>query len=191
MGDEGNDRRWKDLVRKDRPTEMAQVAELNGQAETVVRGSLGLDQIELRTPKRAVSDQALLVRRHIDKGGPSISLEQGTARQDSASGQLIEVECPYPFHLALAAPGQLGSALVRQPRAPQRDDALMGGDICHPPRIFASRLGTLHTLALSLSASVVFIPRHLKGQLEQQLLHRVDHDPGYAVNVGREFGQID
>src|SRR5690242_8614937 len=65
----------------DRPTEMAQKAELKGQAETVVRGTLGLDQIQLGTAERAVPDQALLVRRHVDKGGPLIGFKQGTARQ--------------------------------------------------------------------------------------------------------------
>jgi hypothetical protein len=68
LGDEGNYRCRGCLIRKDRPTEMAQKAELNGQAETVVRGTLSLDQIQLGTAERAVPDQALLVRRHVDKG---------------------------------------------------------------------------------------------------------------------------
>ena len=46
-----------------------------------MRGPLGLDQIHLGPTERAVPDQALLVCRHVDKGGPPIGFEQGTARQ--------------------------------------------------------------------------------------------------------------
>jgi hypothetical protein len=51
-----------------------------------VRGTLSLDQIQLGTAERAVPDQALLVRRHVDKGGPLIGLEQGTARHAQSPG---------------------------------------------------------------------------------------------------------
>src|SRR4051794_6082023 len=67
----------------------------------------------------------------------------------------------------------------------------MGGDIGYTPRIFAGGLGKLHTLTLSLAAYLVVIARHLQGQLEQQLLHRLDHYPGDTVSLGRELGQID
>lgn len=86
VGDEGNHWCRERLIRKDRPTEMAQKTELNGQAETVVRGTLGLDQIQLGTAEHAVPDQAFLVRRHVDKGGPSIGFEQGTARHAQSPG---------------------------------------------------------------------------------------------------------
>jgi hypothetical protein len=80
LGDEGNHRCRRLLISKDRATEMAQKTELNGQAKAVVQSTLGLDQIQLGTAERAVSDQIFLVCRHVDKGGPLISFEQGTAR---------------------------------------------------------------------------------------------------------------
>jgi hypothetical protein len=86
LGEKGNHRCRRCLSKKDRPTEMAQKAELNGQAEAIVRGPLGLDQIHFGATERAVPDQALLVCRHVDKGGPPIGFEQGTARQAQSPG---------------------------------------------------------------------------------------------------------
>jgi hypothetical protein len=51
------------------------------------------------------------------------------------------MDCPYPLHLAFAAPGQFGSTLDRLTCAAQRDDALMGGGIGYTPRIFTGSLG--------------------------------------------------
>ena len=59
---------------------MAQKTELNSQAKAVMWGTLGLDQIQLGTTERAVSDQTFFVCRHVEKGGPLIGFEQGTAR---------------------------------------------------------------------------------------------------------------
>ena len=96
---------------------------------------------------------------------------------------------PYPLHLAFTAPGQFGGTLDRLTYAAQRDDALMGGGIGDTPRVFAGGFGKLHTLTLSLAACLIVIARHLQGQLEEQLLHRLQHDPGDAVSPGREIGQ--
>jgi hypothetical protein len=89
LGNEGDHRCRERLTRKDRPTEMAQKAELNGEAETVMRSTLGLDQIQLGTVERAVPDQALLVRRHVDKSGPLMSFEQGAARHAQSPGSCL------------------------------------------------------------------------------------------------------
>ena len=40
LGDKGNHRCWQRLISKDRPTEMAQKTELNGQTKAVVQGRL-------------------------------------------------------------------------------------------------------------------------------------------------------
>ena len=66
--------------------EGSQKAELNGQSKAVVQGTLGLYQLQISTVERAVSDQAFLVCRHVDKGGPLIGFEQGAARYTQSSG---------------------------------------------------------------------------------------------------------
>jgi hypothetical protein len=80
LGDEGYHRCRRRLISKDRSTKMAQKTELNGQAKAVMQSTLGLDQIQLGIAERTVSDQAFLVCRHVDKGGPLIGCEKGTAR---------------------------------------------------------------------------------------------------------------
>lgn len=65
---------------------MAQKTELDGKAEPVVRRPLGLDQIQLGTVERAVPDQGLLVRRHVNKSGPLICFEKRAARPTQSPG---------------------------------------------------------------------------------------------------------
>lgn len=78
-------RRWL-RAKKERATTMVQTAKLDGQAETVMRGPLGLDQIKLAPFERAVPDQALLVDRHVDKSRPLTGFEKRAAQAVHPSG---------------------------------------------------------------------------------------------------------
>jgi hypothetical protein len=75
-----------DLAGQERATALVQIAELDGKAETVVWGPLGLDQIEFGMVEGAVPDQALLVDRHINKSRPLAWLEKWAAQPAHPSG---------------------------------------------------------------------------------------------------------
>ena len=88
-GDENNKRRRWLLAKKERATTMVQIAKLDGQAETVMRGPLGLDQIKIAAVERAVPDQALLVDRHVDKSRPLTGFEKRAAQPPHPSGTCL------------------------------------------------------------------------------------------------------
>ena len=77
-----------------------------------MRGTLGLDQIQLGTVERAVPDQALLVRRHVDKSGPLMSFEQGAARHAHSPGSCLRWIAHIRFTWLSLHPARLAVRLI-------------------------------------------------------------------------------
>ena len=98
---------------------------------------------------------------------------------------------PDALDLTGTAACQLGGAPDRQTAAAQRDDAFMRGRVGTAPSILACRLGQLNALALPFAPGLVVVAGHLQGQLEQQLLHRLQHDARHALGACRHFTEID
>ena len=91
---------------------------------------------------------------------------------------MLKLERPYSFNLACTAARQFSRALDCQAGTTQRNDALVRRRVGDTPSVFVGGLGKPHALALTFTAAFLVVTGHLQSQLEQQLLHRLQHDAG-------------
>lgn len=73
----------------------------------------------------------------------------------------------------------------------QRDNSLVGGDIRCATSVFSGHFGKLDPLALLFAPGFVVVAGHLQGELQKQILRRVEHNPRNAFACGGEVGEID
>ncbi len=97
---------------------------------------------------------------------------------------------PDSLDLAHAATSQLGGPLDSLAGAPQLNNASVGAYVRCPSHIFACGFSKLDSLPLPLAARFIIVPGHLQRQLQEQLLDRLQNDPGNTFGFGCQVGEI-
>ena len=101
------------------------------------------------------------------------------------------MHCPYTFDLAGAAPSQLDCSLDGLTGTAKRNNALVGRSVGRATGVFASCFGKLDALTLPFASGFIVVAGHLQGQLQKQLLNRLQDDFCDSVGLGRNVGEID